>query len=73
MHAVKTRSRSTLCLLKATMRAWLPFAAALLCLLAVGLVSPIVGFVAIVCALALIGDGAAVLYSRGGNVSEYRQ
>jgi hypothetical protein len=60
-------------LLLATKRVWIPFLVAALCLIAAGWTSPLVSYVLIVAALGGVFDGATVLWSRGANLTEYRQ
>jgi hypothetical protein len=59
--------------LKATRRMWLPFAAAALCLVATTWTGPILTWVMLLAAVALIFDGATLLWSRGGGLSQNRQ
>ena len=55
------------------MRVWLPFVAAALCLAGTQLAGPVVTWVLLLAAMALILDGATLLWSRGGGLSQNRQ
>ena len=55
-------------------RLWLPFAAAVLLLVATTLtVSPVLIFLLTMLAVACVLDGATLLWSRGSNLTDYRQ
>jgi hypothetical protein len=58
---------------RATWRVWLPFAAAALCLAGTQLAGPVVTWVLLLVALGLILDGATLLWSRGGGLTQHRQ
>ena len=58
------------------MRHWAPFAAGLACLIAADAVSPLIAYVLIVIALALLFDGATALFARAtraGRLTDHRQ
>ena len=66
-------ARRLLASIVAAKRVWLPFAAALLCMLASRMLGPLAGFVAILVAVGLLLDGVTVLFARGANLKDYRQ
>ena len=59
--------------MRATWRVWLPFAAAALCLAGTQLAGPVVTWVLLLVAMGLILDGATLLWSRGGGLTQNRQ
>ena len=59
--------------MRATWRVWLPFVAAALCLAGTQLAGPVVTWVLLLVAMGLILDGATLLWSRGGGLSQNRQ
>ena len=59
--------------LRANLRLWLPFAAAAVCLAATFLCGPVLTIVLMIAALGLVLDGATLLWSRSGGMSEHRQ
>jgi hypothetical protein len=58
---------------RATWRVWLPFAAAALCLAGTQLAGPVVTWVLLLVAMGLILDGATLLWSRSGGLTQHRQ
>jgi hypothetical protein len=58
---------------RATWRLWLPFAAAALCLAGTQLAGPVITWVLLIAAMGLILDGATLLWSRGGGLTQNRQ
>ena len=59
--------------MRATWRVWLPFAAAALCLAGTQLAGPVVTWVLLLVAMGLILDGATLLWSLGGGLTQNRQ
>ena len=59
--------------MRATWRLWLPFAAAALCLAGTQWAGPVVTWVLLLAAMALILDGATLLWSRAGGLTQHRQ
>jgi hypothetical protein len=59
--------------MRASWRVWLPFVAAALCLAATQFAGPIVTWVLLFVAMGLILDGATLLWSRSGGLSQNRQ
>ena len=55
------------------MRIWLPFVAAALCLVATTWAGAILTWVLLVAAIGLILDGATLLWSRSGGLTQHRQ
>jgi hypothetical protein len=54
-------------------RLWLPFLAAALCLLATRWTGAVLTMVALIVALGFVIDGATLLWSRSGGLSQHRQ
>ena len=54
-------------------RLWLPFLAAALCLLATRWTGAVLTMVALIVALGFVIDGATLLWSRSGGMSQHRQ
>ena len=54
-------------------RIWLPFAGAALCLVATTWSGPILTWVLLLAAVGLILDGATLLWSRSGGLTQHRQ
>ena len=59
--------------MRATWRIWLPFAAAALCLAGTQFAGPVVTWVLLLVAMGLILDGATLLFSRSGGLTQHRQ
>jgi hypothetical protein len=57
----------------ASKRVWLPFAAAVLCLTVSGFTGSIITAVLVITAFGFTLDGATIMWSRAGHMSEYRQ
>jgi len=55
------------------LRIWLPFAGAVLCLVATTWSGPILTWVLLLAAVGLILDGATLLWSRSGGLTQHRQ
>ena len=55
------------------LRTWLPFVLAAVCLAAMTWTGVIMTWVMLFAAIALILDGATLLWSRGGGLSQHRQ
>jgi hypothetical protein len=59
---------------RANLRLWLPFAAAVVCLAATFLCGPVLTVVLMIAALGFVLDGATLLWARlGGGMSQHRQ
>jgi hypothetical protein len=56
-----------------TLRTWLPFAAAALALLGTRWTGPVLTIVLLIVALGLVLDGATLLWSRSGGLTQNRQ
>ena len=54
-------------------RIWLPFVAAVLCLSVSGFTGSILTAVLVLVAFGCALDGATIMWSRAGHISEYRQ
>jgi hypothetical protein len=54
-------------------RVWLPFAVATLCLTAATWTGPVVSWVLIMASFGFCLDGATLMWSRGGGLSDHRQ
>lgn len=59
--------------LSANLRTWLPFVLAAVCLAATTWTGAILTWVLLLAAIALILDGATLLWSRGGGLTQNRQ
>ena len=57
----------------ASKRTWLPFAVAVLCLTVSGFTGSILTAVLVLAAFGCALDGATIMWSRAGHMSEYRQ
>jgi hypothetical protein len=54
-------------------RVWLPFAGAVLCLVATSWAGSILTWVLLLAAVALLFDGVTLLWSRSGGMTQHRQ
>jgi hypothetical protein len=54
-------------------RVWLPFAAAVVCLVAAGWTAPALAWVLIIAGFGLCLDGATLWWSKAGSLTEHRQ
>ena len=59
--------------LNANKRVWLPFAVAALCLVAATWAGPILTWILLIAAIGFILDGATLLWSRSGGLTQHRQ
>jgi hypothetical protein len=55
------------------LRIWLPFVAAALCLAATQWAGAVVTWVLLLVAIGLLVDGATLLFSRSGSLTQHRQ
>jgi hypothetical protein len=56
-----------------TKRIWLPFLACVLCLVVSGFTGSLLTAVLVIVAFGFALDGATIVWSKGGGLSEYRQ
>ena len=59
--------------MRANLRIWLPFVAAALCLAATQWAGAVVTWVLLLVAIGLLVDGATLLFSRSGSLTQHRQ
>ena len=62
-----------MCRVRGALRVWLPFVGAAVALLATFLVGPVATWLLMLVAACLIFDGATLLWSRGGGLTQNRQ